>query len=285
MGGRRIFFNLVVWMATLVAGGAWAQDAAPPVASVPADLVTTIDGGMYRGTIITKEPGQYVDLMLPNGETRRFEMAQVQYAGPADQQPAEPRAEPAQPADGAVADVLEPVGESAIERTATADTRKPIVTVVSDEAQLELRSADEPITFYRRAARALSSHGSAEGFDEICTSPCTVRMPSGTHTLALSLVGGAPVVAPPVQLSPGNQLLTGKVIDNSGKRGFGTTALVVGLLGGLAMAVAVPLSSTDPGEGVAAGLGISLGTMALGAIVFAVTFEGDEAEIAVGGSP
>jgi hypothetical protein len=48
--------------------------------SIP-DEVRTVDGGVYRGTIVENVPNGEVVLLLLTGETRRFERPSVQYAG------------------------------------------------------------------------------------------------------------------------------------------------------------------------------------------------------------
>lgn len=45
------------------------------------------DGGMLRGTIVESEPGRYVVISLPTGETRRVAWREVRYAGPAARAP------------------------------------------------------------------------------------------------------------------------------------------------------------------------------------------------------
>jgi hypothetical protein len=53
-------------------------------AAPPSDLVRLKNGGMVRGSIIELVPGSFVVVELKNGETRRFEMNDVEYAGPED---------------------------------------------------------------------------------------------------------------------------------------------------------------------------------------------------------
>jgi hypothetical protein len=86
--------------------------------------------------------------------------------------------------------------------------REPTVRVVADEAELRLRSADgTPLTFHRWSHSAtLKSEGhttQAVGFEEICTTPCTVRVPLGILNLAVSLRGHPPRAADPVYVSAG----------------------------------------------------------------------------------
>lgn len=70
---------------------ALAQSTAPqpPAASTGAtarpDVVKLKNGGLVRGTIDANIPGQYVVIMMPSGESQRFNWSEVDYAGPATQ--------------------------------------------------------------------------------------------------------------------------------------------------------------------------------------------------------
>lgn len=63
------------------------------LANSPPDLVRLKNGGMVRGSILELVPDSFVVVELKNGETRRFEMSEVEYAGPED------RFEPARPTE------------------------------------------------------------------------------------------------------------------------------------------------------------------------------------------
>lgn len=52
------------------------------LAGPPTDVVRLKNGGMVRGSIIELAPSSFVVVELKNGETRRFEMSEVEYAGP-----------------------------------------------------------------------------------------------------------------------------------------------------------------------------------------------------------
>jgi hypothetical protein len=69
----------------LVANLATAQEQPP-------DIVRLRDGGLVRGTISEYHPGEYVVIVLQNGEERRFEASVIESAGPAseEQPPAPP---------------------------------------------------------------------------------------------------------------------------------------------------------------------------------------------------
>jgi hypothetical protein len=58
-----------------------ATNAAPP--TVPPDVVETKKGDVYRGTIIERVRGDHVVLLLPSGESRRFDTSDIVSAGPA----------------------------------------------------------------------------------------------------------------------------------------------------------------------------------------------------------
>src|SRR5688572_540615 len=65
-----------------------AADGTPP------DIVRLRNGGMLRGTIVELKPGETVEILLLNGETRKIPMADVEYAGPAETPPEEPMPAP-----------------------------------------------------------------------------------------------------------------------------------------------------------------------------------------------
>jgi hypothetical protein len=63
---------------------AWQVDAH---AQGTADTVILQDGTLLRGTIVEVSPNAYVVIQTATGETRRFEVANVRYAGPSERAP------------------------------------------------------------------------------------------------------------------------------------------------------------------------------------------------------
>lgn len=73
MARRRATFGFILLLAE------WAQGADLP------DLVVLRNGGMMRGSIVELVPGDHVLIQLPNGEERRIDMSEVEYAGRAEE--------------------------------------------------------------------------------------------------------------------------------------------------------------------------------------------------------
>lgn len=63
---------------------AWQTDAQ---AQGTTDTVILVDGTLVRGTIVEVSPNAYVVIQTATGETRRFEVANVRYAGPSERAP------------------------------------------------------------------------------------------------------------------------------------------------------------------------------------------------------
>jgi hypothetical protein len=190
------------------------------------DIVMLKNGGMVRGTISEMVPGDYVVIVTLTGETRRFAMADVSYAGSAA---ASPQSKPLPERSGDDKEFETPEGAK----------YKPEITVHAKEARLRLTSEPTGLTFHKRtsSAMAVGSGGSAiaAGFQEICTSPCEASLPAGTHTLALSEPGKVPISADSVTLPAGVSTLSGRFIDRSGIRTLGLVVVVASAVGGTFM--------------------------------------------------
>src|SRR6188768_2388909 len=210
--------------------------AAPAPASAP-DIVRLKNGGILRGTISELVPGDSVTIVLITGETRKIPFSQVEHAGPANEQAS---AAPAAPAAAAAAAPV-PVA------TAKKSETQPFAVVHSDESRVKVVSDPAGLTLFRRAATAgYSGVGTVSGYDEVCTSPCDVSMPAGTHTFAVAKPGGRPREVDPVTLPAGNATMNVANIDRTGLR-VGT-AVVGGaaLIGGFVLLFSsIGSSSTD----------------------------------------
>ena len=207
------------------AGRAVADEAGST--SAPQDVVLLKNGGMVRGTISEMVPGDYVLIVSLAGESRRFAMVEVKYAGPAAQAPGAASAQ----TPGAV-----PAPAPSPTSSMPSSEPRPMVTVHGAEARLQLRATEPGIGFHRRSgsAYAFGPGGAAVaiGFDDICTAPCEITMPAGTHTLALSQGGGTPVAADPVAIPEGQATVEGTYTDRSGLRLAGWGVFVGTLLAG-----------------------------------------------------
>lgn len=241
-----------------LAGSVFAQDA-PLEASEAAssrktapDLVLLKNGGMVRGTISELVPQEYVLIVSVTGDPKRFPMSEVSYAGPTANAPdrASVTEEP-----------VKPRKKQDDEPKAGKAPAKPIVTVHAAEVRLQLRSTPRGLTFHRRSASAGFTKGGTQhvaGFDEMCTAPCEVSMPSGTHTFALSRPNDGPLVAPEVVIPKGAHELTGEYRSRTATR-------VAVLATGAAVALfGVVLATQDTGDDGDPRLALGIGLATLG---------------------
>lgn len=215
------------------------ESTAEPAAAPPAraatgaspDVVRLHKGGLLRGTISELVPGEYVVLVLLTGEVRKLPMADVAYAGPADELPG----------SGATGDNPYVAGDpqSAQGRTPAGrqDSARPFVAVHGREVRVSLRADEPDVSFYVKTSAAVAeSFGSnvhASGYTLICTAPCEASLPEGRYTFALGKKDGRPVVSRAVTLR-GDRTLRGRYSDKSGLRTGGWllfgTSLGVGSL-------------------------------------------------------
>jgi hypothetical protein len=246
--------------------------AAPAFAQgTPPDLVRTRDGGMMRGTIIEKVPGEHVEIQLPNGQTRTVPMSEVEYAGPATTETTP--ASSARPANAATIDV-------------------PLV-------KLDLRSAQRGVTYHRKASAGygvgagwvggknggpVSLAFASASFERLCTAPCLAELPQGTYSLGLSLGDGGVVAAEGLDLR-GHLRVDGTYTSNANTRraGVAVTMLSLGLGAALAFYSTTPCNLNQTGSDcskkhpywihglVVGGLGSTLGLM--------LSFVGDDVSI------
>ena len=178
----------------LTAGGALAD--APP------DLVKLNDGSFFRGVILEKVANDHVDIELPSGERRRFEMRDVAYAG----------AKPQEAASYGLA-------------------------VAGPLAHVELR-ADEPgVTYEVRTGEVTGARGGGSVLAAICAAPCEANLPIGEHRLALSKGEGKTTTIEPVTIA-GPARLDAHYVSRAGLRWLGVGTMIVGTAAGTALLVA-----------------------------------------------
>lgn len=198
-------------------------------ASAPPDVVRLKSGGMVRGTIIAALSGEPVVIRLPDGTERRFEAAEVVYAGPAE---ASAQAAPPSPADAPA-------------RTGA--------TVHTGEARLALAGAQPNLTFHVKSRESLVSvHGGGVragrviDYARLCTAPCEATLPAGSYRFGLSLNEG-PVVETNAVTLRGNERLVGRYESKERLRTTGAVIGIAGLVIGAALIV-VPLATKDSEE-------------------------------------
>ncbi len=166
---KRHHLALVLAAATVPVAVAWSGVVHAQQASAPglADEVKLRDGSVFRGTITELVPRDHVDLLMANGQTRRFSAADVAYAGPAARPPA--------PAG--------PPGPRGVPLHVESD---------QDDVALLVRTGQvEGEAWGFRGAVAMA----ARDYAVLCTAPCDTQVPVGVHRLALSEHGGHVVEA------------------------------------------------------------------------------------------
>jgi hypothetical protein len=169
-----------------------AQEAPANQALVGADVVRLRNGGLVRGTITQLVPGASVTIVTGAGKSFDFVMAEVAYAGPADDGPA-----PSARGDGSVA-----------------SEAKQVARVEGRELATVRFESDPPgMTFHRPGSSAVAygAHGVgvATNYERLCTAPCELTIAAGAETLAISVPGGIPLEAGVVTIPAGRFRVTG----------------------------------------------------------------------------
>ena len=254
-------------------GNVALAQGSPPSASALPDVVKLKDGSIYRGTIVELVPGDHVDIVLPSGPTRRFQMSDVAYAGAA----ATHEDVPAAPSPSAPPPVPTP---------SAAGERAP-------KAELHLEASEPDVQFLVRVGQGEASGfgyawggggfvsfvGHSRQYALICTAPCDGQLPNGIHRLALSLRGGKAIEAEdPVELR-GPATLHGTYESHAGTRTLGWVIFGVSLAAGTLIA-ATSLRTTQGTCGTnfcntdrtidGTQLGIGVGIMLAGGILGAI---------------
>lgn len=184
------------WIAIALLG--WGS-AAFAQSDPRADTVITIDGESVTGVLTERVVDDHATLALESGEARRFEWADIVYAGPTIYAPRipEPAPPPPPPPD--------------------------------PHLRFDLRSAGDPILFF--------SIRGAEMPEPLCVTPCSTLLLPGVHQLALSTERGRPARASPITLDrPG--VLVGRYEDRGTLRDTGWTILGAGSGAGVILSIA-----------------------------------------------
>ncbi|HKO50674.1 MAG TPA: hypothetical protein VJV79_23300 [Polyangiaceae bacterium] len=206
-----------------------------PVAPNAPDIVRLRNGGILRGMISELLPGDYVTLVLITGETRKVPYVDVQYAGAANAEPGAPTSTVAPTAAAAPIAAASAIGSTSPSSTASGATQ-PFAVVHAKESMVRVVSPRDGVTLFRRSASAgFNGGGAISGYDEVCTAPCSVSMPAGTHTFAVAKPRGKPREADPVMLPAGNATMTVSVIDRTAVRVVLGVIGVAGMVAGTAM--------------------------------------------------
>lgn len=206
--------------------------------STPPDVIELNDGSFMRGTIVERIQGQYVVFQLVTGETRRFEMSAVRYAGPADQSPsAESPSRPPPPPT--------PSYEGYATTPAAPAGALVHVTTSHQGARLTLHRLTGTATAAVWTGRGGVAAVQVDSFASLCTAPCDIELPLGSYYFGVShnsgnaaRAGGGPYdVRGPMQIDVDYD-------DRTGLRVAGWTTFIVGALAATAMSV-LPLLLGD----------------------------------------
>ncbi len=213
-----------------------------------------------RGTISELVPGEYVTIILITGETRKFPISEVRRAGRADA-PAnvEPPVENPDP----------PETKEFPSKSRNRESGTPLATIHAAEARIAVVSAPDGSTLFLRSAAAGYDSANVSGYDEVCTAPCDVSLPAGTHTFAVSAPGHAPREADAVTLPPGRSTLKAKYVSRSGLR------IGLGIASGAVIAGSIPIfvaGAEAPGKQGDKYLPIGTAVVAAGIIGLTVAF-------------
>jgi hypothetical protein len=182
-----------------------------PVGAQPGpDIVKLKSGAMYRGTISELVPDDHVEIVLVSGQTKRFPLADVDYAGPDNR--AAPAAPPAQ--GGVVSGEAPPERAARLAFRAEGDDRITLHQVTG--------STYGVVVGYRM-------FGGWEGhsFKMLCTAPCATRLEPSTYEFALSRGEGRPVITSRVEVPPGPSTLQASYTSRARLRAGGIAVLVM----------------------------------------------------------
>ena len=215
----------------------WAQDAAAqgaPTSPGVADVVKLKDGSMFRGTITELVPNDHVVVLLPSGESRRFEYSSVTYAGPA---PAAPSGVEKAPAPAPPPPAPPPPPPQPAEPAVTVQGKKASVHFRSDDPDVQLLVQEGSSTGIAVGMRGAMSFAAAH-FSSVCIAPCEVSLPEGPIHLALSQHGSPPVPVADAVGIQANTTLKGHYESRAGMRIGGIVLMVAGVAVGGGVAIA-----------------------------------------------
>jgi hypothetical protein len=202
--------------------------------SAPLDVIRTKDGGLLRGTIESLDPKREVVIVLLSGERRTLSMSDVEFAGPASD---------------------DPRGRST-PTSATAPAQEVVVSAAP--ATLHFETSDGALTFHLKVGessyagasyadgRAIELGGVASTSQRLCTAPCEVALAAGEYRFGISQGAGKVVLAPPVSVN-GDVVVRGVYRSRQDLRTVGLVTTIVGgavVLGSFVGALSVSASST-----------------------------------------
>ena len=205
----------------------------------PPDVVKLKDGAYFRGTISEYVPNDHVVLESANGETKRFEADEVEYAGPADGQ------ESAQENQSSRSDI-----DRETSPQAKPGRDNEIAVRVEIDPASEVKNIE--VHEYLGSTTVAASNGvTAVGhsFTRLCRAPCNLTTAEGTGSFGLSIEGRTPVAVGTVDLHD-QQLLRASYTSRRKHRIAGYALMGGGLLVGAGiMSIGILAGSDSAGDG------------------------------------
>jgi hypothetical protein len=238
--------------------------------ATPPDIVKLKDGSMFRGTIGELVTGDHVDLTTANGQTRRFAMKDVAYAGSATAaQPAVPPP-PLQPPPPPPP----PPGDAS-----------SMITVNGQRAELHFDANESDVQFQLRTGQAemvgvgygwrTSFIAQASSYTTICTAPCSGSLPTGTHHIGLSHNGRMVIEPDEPTVITGSGTLHGTYTSHLGLRVAGLLVDIASVAVGVTLMVTAIHTSEDCTSGACieedsvddTKIGVGIGVLVVGSLV------------------
>jgi hypothetical protein len=147
----------------------------------------------------------------------------------------------------------------------------PLIKVTGPEASVSVHILPAAATLLRRASLATLEGGGprAAGYEEVCTSSCTISVPAGTYNLSLTLDGKMPGSVP-VPIPAGASNLEATFESRSGTRAGGWALMVASPV--VAYAILMGFKTAHGGQAarggeVVLGIGVGVGTLVTGAVL------------------
>lgn len=153
----------------------------------------------------------------------------------------------------------------------------PLVTVEGEEARVAVELEPEEASLLRRSAigTVTSDRGSAQfqGYDEVCSGSCRVKLPAGAYAFSLSIDGKRVTEAQRVRIPPGDSTLRASFESHSGMRTLGWVLLATSPV--TAYGTLMAFKGSNEGDGVTAaqtavGVGVGVAQLVVGIVLVVV---------------
>jgi hypothetical protein len=197
---------------------------------------------MLRGTIGELVANDHVTIVTVTGQTRRFSLAQISYAGPAAQAPAPavttaPATTPSKseaPRHGSDGKTAVASGAESATARLQLSANYPRVTFYVNSGQVKGGFTGYVSGSWHRPGELMFGEINTSYYERLCTAPCTATVPEGQHTLALGL--NDEIVASESKLDlKGDLDVKGEYIDKSGWRTAGIFVFGGSMIAGLVL--------------------------------------------------